>query len=115
MNPPAFVSAITLDRRFLLLSNGAIMLAVTTADSIDMSEFIRLRAAKYKTAELRRIIFEPCADAKQCAKAQKQITAALKTHSAKDAASRACPYRKAQGAGPWPQPARRRRKRLIAN
>lgn len=110
MAEPAVVIAITLDQHFLLLSNGAIMLRATPDDV-----YARMRVAKYATAELHRHIFEPWPNPKHARAATSLIRTALRVHKTKTEASNRHPYRRAQGAGPWPEPAKRRRKRLIVN
>lgn len=113
-NEPAVVVASTLDRRFLLLSTGAILLAVTQK-SIDSDSYVRLRTSKFRTEKLRAAIFEPWPNSKHAAKALKRIESGLALHKAKDAQSSKTAYKRNQGAGPWPKPAKRQRKRLIAN
>lgn len=95
----------------MLLSNGLIL---TLLVSLECGAYVHLRTAKYKAAAARKLIFEPW-PATDSAKSAKLLEGVLQKHADLRAVSEQTAYKRAQGAGPWPQPAKRRRKRLIVN
>lgn len=99
----------TCDRKFVLLSNGVIL--VREPDE----SYARLRVGKSSRQSIWKWIFEPWLTQKHSEQALRRIEAVLSRHRALVQTSNTKAYRQAQGAGPWPGPSKRARKRMITD